>query len=223
MTIENILEKLYAAFKQAPYVHAVWLEGSRVEGLADEYSDYDVWVDVDDEAEQTVIDLAETTLKTFSNLDVKFELPKSHPHLRHVTYHVEGTGKFEVIEVNTQKHSRNYQFVKGVDKIQVIFDKDETIKYCEPKVDSGIVWVERELMRKNYLEAYAAYEFWLLKPLVELARIKYAPSKQEYDLKHIARDLPQELVGAFTELYQNQSSGDIEKHITTARHLRDAL
>lgn len=49
ITEKDITEILKSELQPLPYIYALWLEGSFAMGQADEYSDIDYWMDVDDE------------------------------------------------------------------------------------------------------------------------------------------------------------------------------
>jgi hypothetical protein len=232
---DEILQALSAALEGDSRVHAAWLEGSRAEQLADQYSDYDLWLDVDDGAEDDVYAEIEGVLTSLGRLDLRFEMPVRHPQLRHITYHIAGTDPFHRFEVNIQSHSRAFKFVEGVHFIRVLFDKDGTIvfedayevpdlrgtaDFLRQKFDAGLLWVERELQRGNYLDAYYAYELWLLRPLIELIRIRHTPSKTEFGLKHSHRDFPEEVRRRIEDLYRNSSLDDIQENVARATQLR---
>jgi predicted nucleotidyltransferase len=238
MDVQATLDSLYRGLETDERVYAVWLEGSRAEGYSDTYSDFDLWLDVEDGAEESVLELIERVLAGGARLDLKFEMPVENPYLRHLTYHIAGTDPFQRVEVNVQSHSRDFVFLRGVHQIEVIFTKDGAIRWADPEpelgleqrrqflldeFDVGVLWVERELRRSNYIEAFSTFETWLLRPLVELMRLKYAPAKSDFYLKHVVRDLPAPFVDELEALYRNRSLSDIADNVRRVRRLRDSL
>jgi hypothetical protein len=51
---QKIIKLLQDRLQPLGYVHALWLEGSIPQGHADEYSDIDIWIGVDDDKVFTI-------------------------------------------------------------------------------------------------------------------------------------------------------------------------
>ncbi|HXY18295.1 MAG TPA: aminoglycoside 6-adenylyltransferase [Candidatus Nitrosopolaris sp.] len=235
------LARLTNSLKQHTAVHAAWLEGSRGEGTNDEFSDMDIWVDVDDGREEEVYEHIESFLRKIGELDVDYAANIAHPLLRHRTYHIAGTNPFERLEINMQSHSRNFRFTEGVHNIKVLFDKDSTIKmerlnkealekelasrkrFLLEKIEFGELWVEKEIRRRKFLEALGMYNHFFAESIVELCRIKYSPYKISHGLKHIYTDLPQDIVRKIESIHQITSIEDIKEKITEVKDLAKEL
>jgi predicted nucleotidyltransferase len=52
---QEILAYLQAKLEPHPHVHALWLEGADARNKVDEYSDIDLWLDVEDGHEESVL------------------------------------------------------------------------------------------------------------------------------------------------------------------------
>ncbi|MFK7603671.1 hypothetical protein ACI3L1_15815, partial [Deinococcus sp. SM5_A1] len=59
-----LIERLHRQLKAVPYIHAVWLEGADAEGRADEYSDLDLWLDVDSGQQEKVFAVVREVVAT---------------------------------------------------------------------------------------------------------------------------------------------------------------
>lgn len=237
MDINRLLDIAIVHFESKSYVHSLWLEGSLAENEGDDYSDIDLWVDVDDDYAQQAIVEFRNMLAQHGNLDVDYEIEIEHSKLRHVTFHLDTMPEFARIELNVQNHSRELPFREGVDVIKVLLDKDNTVKYQQPeaididksikqqlaKIDFGDLWVRREINRGKYLEALDAFNHWIIEPLIVIARLKYKPYKTEYGLKHLSKDLPSELVCEIEELYKNSNVADISTNLNRSLRLKDRL
>ena len=58
------------------------------------------------------------------------------------------------------------------------------------------------------------YDKQILKPIVTMARIIYTPEIYDYELCHISRHLPKEVIEKIELLYKVNSFQDIEKNIS---------
>ena len=80
-------------------------------------------------------------------------------------------------------------------------------------------WLKKSIQRDNFLEALGYYHEKVLQPLVEILRIKYQPTKYDYYLKDISRDLPKEILTKLESLYKIDSMADIKSKIPKANRL----
>jgi hypothetical protein len=60
------------------------------------------------------------------------------------------------------------------------------------------------------------YEKQILKPIVTIARIIYTPDIYDYELCHISRHLPKDIVDKIAQLYKVNSFDDIDRNIKVA-------
>ena len=145
------------------------------------------------------------------------------PPFSHRVYHLANMNPYHFIEVTLHSHSNNYEFIEGIRKVKVLFDKDgittlkpfdknsydkmliERKKFLSEKIELGEISVKKEIIRKQFMDAMHNYQFWLVEPIIELARIKYAPLKISYGLKHGSRDLPKNTVAEIESLYMISS------------------
>jgi predicted nucleotidyltransferase len=235
------LKELQDLLQKEDSVYAMWLEGSLAEGYDDEYSDIDMWLDVDDDKARAIYGLIEDFLESKGPLDMNFDGRNWHPKIDHKTYHIAGRSPYEILEVNIQYHSRDFKFVDGVNIIKVLFDKAQVTKkipldktkfreeledrkqFLLEKIKIGQPFLEKQILRNTFLEALLYYNFWFLEPVVELARIKYSPTKISFGLKHISRDLPQELVQRIEDVYKVQSLEEIKSKVENVKLLAKEL
>lgn len=82
------------------------------------------------------------------------------------------------------------------------------------------VWVEKEINRNHFLQSFAAYQKYILIPLVEFIRLRYTPTKSGYHLSGISKDnIPQPIVKQLEDLYKISSLEDIKKKMKKANKL----
>jgi predicted nucleotidyltransferase len=226
----KIVEELKKVVEQDETVHAMWIAGSVAEGYDDELSDIDLWLDIDDGQDESVFGSIEKFLRSRGVLDVNFGEDMTPP-FSHKVYHLAHMDPYHFIEVTLHSHSHDYEFIEGIRKIKVLFDKDGVTKFKPfnknshnkmlqsrkqfliEKIEIGELSVRKEIARGQFMDAMHNYQFWLVEPTIELARIKYAPLKVSYGLKHGSRDLPKEVVAAIESLYIITSLEDLGNKI----------
>lgn len=228
---KKIIATINSEFISDEKVYAFWLEGADAIGTVDEYSDIDMWFDVEDGYEDMFINHIKETLINISPIEFFHEKYHNHPKIRQMFIRLSDTSKFLIIDLCIQSHSRKIEFIKEFEdeKVKVMFDKGDVIKYTNTDMNEFTqsinkrreeiiktyeffaVWIEKEIKRNNYLEALAYYNEYILCPLIELLRIIYAPTKSGFGSKHIKRDLPIDKVNMIEYLYKISSIEEIGK------------
>ena len=234
---DQIIKVIEGGLKNNPSVFAFWLEGADSTNTVDQYSDIDIWLDVEDGEESAVFSEVERALLKLGELDLFYELEHPHPQIRHKVLHLKDTPDSLLLDVCVQSHSRNFEFVRGLhDEPKVIFDKANAVKFREfdklefrRELEQRIYHLKNAFVQKSrvltkiergeFLEAMMYYQKWILEPLVELLRIKYIPRKRDYHFKHISRDLPKEVVRQLEDLCKIQSMEEIKQKVESATEL----
>ncbi len=230
----TIVDGLKDLLEQDSSIHAMWIAGSVAEGTADELSDVDLWLDIDDGKDQKVLVSIEKFLATKGTLDLNFGEGITPP-FTHMVYHLSHMNPLHFIEVNLHSHSHQFGLFDSLRKIKVLFDKDGTTKFKPidkveygkmlkdrrqfllEKIELGEMSVRKEITRHNFPDAMHNYLFWLVEPVIELARIKLSPLKITYNLKHASRDLPKDTVAEIESLYTVASLEDLKNKIDEVR------
>ena len=107
---------------------------------------------------------------------------------------------------------------KKVDKSKLNKELESRIHHLK-NIFQQDIRVITKIKRNDFLEATAYYHKWILGPLVELLRVKYAPYKRDYYLKHVSRDLPKTIVKKLEHLYRITSLNDMARKIRIAQKL----
>ena len=221
---QKIIEHLRKRLGERTDVHAFWIEGSVAQGYADEYSDIDLWLSVDDDKIFTIYDDIEPILAEIAPIDFCYQL-KNTAELGHIAYHLKGMSDFLTIDINTQGISRDVKLVDGVDEAKVIFDKKQVVDFrVYPPRDNNLdeartrlgdyyklisLSVVKSIKRSKPLEALYYYHL-ILRYATKFLRLKHGwHEKAEYDLKHVYRDLPEAETKQLEKFY-NVSVQDIE-------------
>lgn len=239
---EQIIKAIEDGLTSNPSVFAFWLEGADASGLLDEYSDMDIWLDVEDGQENSIFQNVEEILKKLGELDFAYEQEQPHPQIRHKNFHIKGTPDSLLLDVCIQSHSREFEFTKGLrgEEVKIIFDKPGVIKFKEfdenqwKKMQEKRVHhlkhifaqearVTKMIKRGEFIDAFHFYYKFILQPLSELLRIRYAPQQQAF-LKYISKDLPKDIAGKLENLYKVNSLEEMITKIEAAKQLfRDTL
>ena len=225
--------KNYAMSKD--YVYAMWLEGADGLNQVDEYSDLDFWFDVEDSKRNLFINDLVNHLSLLGKVDSRMD--QSTKEIYQSNIHLENTSEYLTIDLAAQNDSRDREdtcFTNGsiTEVPKVIFDRKNIITFQDQsKMDQeelNTVFEEKKnrilqysraikyIKRNEYLECFMEYEKQILKPIVTIARIIYTPYIYDYELCHISRHLPRDIVKNLEVLYKVNSFDDIEKNISLA-------
>ena len=235
---DGITKALTATLEPLPYIHALWLEGADANGMVDEYSDIDFWIDFDDEQENNAIAAVEEALARIGEIDLMEVLSHPHPKIRQRIYHLAGTSEFLMLDVCWQCHSRGDEIVfitgSNVENAQVLFDKSNVVRWkdYDPEDDADTheevitscqyrygqhSRVLKYIRRGLYLETYAYYNQYILNPLIDLLRVLYTPANTDYTLCHISHHIPADARVKLEWFAQIASLDDIEMRLEPAR------
>lgn len=227
---QEILAYLREKLEPHLHIHAFWLEGADARGTVDEFSDLDVWLDVEDGQEEIVLKQIEQCLSELGPLDLTHTVLHPHPQIRQRFFHLTGTSEFLIIDVCIQSHSREVEFSSG-DLVKTFFDKSNVIRFGETiekinvlgeakAIQSQVmlyrIWVLKALRRGHWLEAMSYYHECILEPLARVLRLRYTPEKFEYSFKHFDQDLPEDVIRQLKTLTQIDSGERLESNLNQA-------
>lgn len=234
---DRIIQLLKGKYQTDDRVNAFWLEGSDGLGRNDEYSDLDIWLDVEDGHEQAVLDESAAALATLAPLDLDQIYDHPHPKIFQRNMHLAGTSEYLLVDFCLQSRSRGSEgctFVEGdvAEQPLIIFDKKQVVTIIPPPPtnreeiarvyrECAETWEQRArvvkyLHRALYLEAYAYYAKYVAAQLVVLARLLHTPRHWDYGPVHISHHLPKALVEKLERLHQVTSLEDIAARLPEA-------
>lgn len=206
----------------------------------DEYSDLDIWFDVEDSKRDSFIQELVEELSKIGRIDSA--MTKVSDVIYQSNIHLENTSEYLTLDLAAQKDSRDRDdtcFIKGsiIELPKIIFDRKNVISFKDPdKLDKELLnkvfeekknrilqysRVTKYIKRNQYLECFMEYDKQILKPIVTIARIIYTPDLYDYELCHISRHMPIEIVKKIEVLHKISSFDDIEKNIKLALELLD--
>ena len=222
------------------YVYAMWLEGADGLNQVDEYSDLDFWFDVEDSKRDAFIEELIEKISEIGKIDSRMNKISSEIYQSNI--HLENTSEFLTLDLAAQNDSRDRYatcFTKGsiTEVPLVIFDRKNIISFKEPdkinKEELTNIFEEKKnrilqysrvtkyIKRNQYLECFMEYDKQIVKPIITIARIIYTPDIYDYELCHITRHLPKEMVEKIEKLCKVRSFEDIEKNIKLSLEMLD--
>lgn len=244
MTRRDIIDHLHHAMENDPLVYAMWLEGADGLGCADEYSDVDFWLDVEDGHEEEILAKCRAELEALGNIDFFADKHHSHPQIFQHALHIEGTSKYWLLDICVQSHSRGSKGATYVENDiaelpEVLFDKCGLVTILpEPEPDMvqlNAVYedsvnafeqrsrAEKYILRKEFPELVTHYIKYVCDPIIALARAVHTPRHCEYGTTHISRHLPRKLVAEIEKLYRFSSIEDVERNILLSEQLFEQI
>lgn len=224
------------------YVYAMWLEGADGLNQVDEYSDLDFWFDVEDSKRDAFIEELIEKISEIGKIDSRMNKISSEIYQSNI--HLENTSEFLTLDLAAQNDSRDRYatcFTKGsiTEVPLVIFDRKNIISFKEPdkinKEELTNIFEEKKnrilqysrvtkyIKRNQYLECFMEYDKQIVKPIITIARIIYTPDIYDYELCHITRHLPKEMVEKIEKLCKVRSFEDIEKNIKLSLEMLDSF
>lgn len=231
---EQIIGAVRSGLENNPLVYAFWLEGSGATGAMDEYSDLDLWLDVEDGKEDEILEEAKTVFSNLGSIDYSYQPEKPHPKILYKIFHIADTPEFLLLDVNIQSHSRKFVFTKGLrgEEVRVVFDKAGVVKFKDfdeqdfrksqehaafhlKKMFAQQARVKAMAKRNEFIDAFRYYYKYIVEPITQLLRMKYAPSQPTF-VKYISKDLPKNVLAELENLYKVQSTEDILSKIDLA-------
>ena len=107
---DAVLQALRSALKPLPYVIAMWEGGSAAWGRADEWSDIDLQILVEDERSTDTFAHVDRALESLSPIDLRFEVPQPtwHGH-EQVFYRLRDAGEYRIVDVAVMRRSSHHQ------------------------------------------------------------------------------------------------------------------
>lgn len=212
---ETILGSLRQALEPLSYFQAMWEGGAAAFDRTDEWSDIDLMFAVDDGSVSNAAAALEAALLDLAPFQRRLPMPPNiwHGHWQ-CFYQLEGASPYLMIDAVIMKTSATNKFLEREihGQARVHFDKTgfvqtppldraallerlktrvETLRVQFPMFQTLIT---KELPRGNSMEAAAFYQGYLVRPLVELLRIQYAPYHHDFFSRYLYYDLPSEVV-----------------------------
>lgn len=232
LTREVIVETLVSTLEPLDYVHAFYEGGAAAFSRIDEWSDIDLYAVADDDKIDVVFLVVEKTLKQLSLIEQKLRTPHlPWPGVFQTFYRLANTSEFLLIDLAVLGPSAPEKFLEPFIHGNVIFyfNKNGAVKpagfekemYCKKLRDRLQVMqarfkmfnnlVQKEIYRRNYLEAMEWYHVFTLTTLVEALRMEHNPTHHDFRMRYVHYELPTQTVRRLENLYFVKNADDLQK------------
>ncbi|MGF7060184.1 hypothetical protein [Brassicibacter mesophilus] len=219
---DDILKSIIETLKPLEYVYGMWQCGSAAFKRVDEWSDVDIIIDVADDKTEEVFKKVDNALETLSPIENSFGVFKTiWQGAYQKVYKLKDTNRFLAIDVCAIQHSSSSKFlekeihgdvfvhfdkknitnIKPIDKIKFAEKLNERVQQLENTFKLFQYLTEKELYRKNYMEALSYYNNFTLNPLVEVLRIRHKPFRYNFKSRYLYYDLPEDVVNRLHDFY----------------------
>ncbi len=219
---ESIITAVITALRPLEYIHAVWEGGAASWGRVDDWSDIDLYVVCNDDCVEDTFAVLERTISELDEIDLRFRVPEPawHGHSQ-VFWRLKTASPFLFLDIAVMKKSSKDKFLQyrihgkpyiHFDKIGIVEeDPVDPIVYADQlakrlavlKTQFAMfqVLVLKELNRGNCMEALSYYLSYVLRPLVEVLRMKHTPWHYRFFTTYIYYEMPQEITDRLQRLY----------------------
>lgn len=217
---KTIIDKIITTLKPLNFAYAMWEGGAAAYNRVDDWSDINLNIVVNDDYVEEIFNAVDNALKSLSTIEYKYFLPQPawHGHSQ-AFYQLANSSKYLIVNLLIIKHSSSNKFLETEvhGNVVVYFDKifitphnidtkgffkkiQIRIKDIENREQLIETIVNKQLNRKNYIEAFDYYYSSLLDLLVEILRIRYSPYHYNFKALNISYDLPEDVVKSLKEL-----------------------
>jgi hypothetical protein len=195
-------------------------------------------IDAEDDRTDDVFQEVEATLTELSPIETKYELPQPawHGHAQ-TFYRFSEASRFLLLDLVVLKHSNPRKFLEReihgravvyFDKARVTdppaFDYEDLHSTLKDRIahhtntfDLFQILPLKELERKNWIEALSFYMSFTLRPLIELLRMKYQPTRYNFFTRYIQYEFPPEIVDELHELFFIADEHELKSKLTMAQ------
>lgn len=224
ITRELILDTIQEAIEPLDYVYAMWEGGAASWNRLDEWSDIDLQIDADKDKVPQVFEILEKALEEkVSPIDLKFSLPEPAWHGHHQTfYRLEKASPYLFLDLVIMDHGNDKIRLNEIEihgETTAIFDKanvvkgvhidmDEWNQNLQKKLETQKVLFDlflplttKEIHRGNAIEAIAYYQGTSLKRLLMALRMKYSPTRYDFEYRYVYYEFPEDVVKRLESFY----------------------
>lgn len=242
---EDILSALQQWLAPLDYVYAMWQGGAAAFARVDAWSDIDLCLDIADDQIEAVVVAVDEALSALSPLSARFRLPEPtwHGHAQ-VFYQLRDANPFLMVDCVFMRHSHPHKLLQPEQHGQAVvhFDKvgvvqappwDEAsqqtrrqarLAYWSGFLSWSSVLVEKEIARRRSLDALGYYQSVVIRPLVELLRLRYDPARYEFHLRYLHLVLPPAIAERLARLAYVADLADLShKHAEARLWMRQLL
>lgn len=208
---EDVMSALADALTPLVYVHAFWEGGAPGYGRLDEWSDIDAYILVDDGKVEQTFRTVERTLGSLSGIEQKYDIGATPwPGVFQAFYRLENASKYLILDLAVITTKSEEKFLEPEVHGAAIFrfnkrgrakpkalDEDELeakiqkrLERLKARFEMFRMFVQKEMNRKNWIEAVDLYRLVVLDSLTEALRMKHKPIHYDFRTRYIRYELP---------------------------------
>lgn len=230
LTRDEITGAIAGALEPLDFVYAMWEGGAVANDRADQWSDIDICVAAEDNRVKDLFPVVERALEALAPIELKYDVlaPTLGEYVQ-AFYRLEGAGKFMLVDFAVFKLSAEDKLLEPEIHGNAIFHFNKRGAVEVPALDPGkhiaamktalertrgkcqmfAPFVEKEIMRGDYLRALDLYQRLVLGALVQALRMKHKPEHYDFGLSYNRHHLPAEVVGRLEDLYFVRDGKDL--------------
>lgn len=208
---EDVMSALADALTPLVCVHAFWEGGAPGYGRLDEWSDIDAYILVDDGKVEQTFRTVERTLGSLSGIEQKYDIGATPwPGVFQAFYRLENASKYLILDLAVITTKSEEKFLEPEVHGAAIFrfnkrgrakpkalDEDELeakiqkrLERLKARFEMFRMFVQKEMNRKNWIEAVDLYRLVVLDSLTEALRMKHKPIHYDFRTRYIHYELP---------------------------------
>lgn len=228
---DRISDAVTEALRPLPTVFAGWEGGSAAFGAVDAYSDIDLeYIVADDAAFDDLYALAERAIEAVSPITA------SHTPLKGRYYKLKDGGDFLLVDLifhraadpddylDIERHGKRLPFFdKGnwlrpnpLDTGALAVQRNRRYRELQTWFPMSQVFVRKAILRGQHVEAVNAFWACTLKPLADLLRLRYCPTRWDFGVRYLDRDLPPAVYDQVRDLALVTDLADLEVKLARA-------
>jgi predicted nucleotidyltransferase len=232
----RLIESIAAAARREEGVLALWECGSAAFGRVDEYSDIDLCVLVAAGQVEVIADAIRTALSSIARISNECR-KQTDSGSTQFFWQFEGLPAYNFVDIDFAEYNdcavKIDPSVEGEPIIHldrcgylnvVAESPDERQLRVGPRISEiarvfeiSSVLVERHILRGHALHAYGEYQRSMIRPLIELLRIKHCPQRSSWHTTYIAWDLPAEVNERLRSLVMVSSLEQMDRNLAVVQ------
>jgi hypothetical protein len=228
---DRISDAVTQALRPLPTVFAGWEGGSAAFGAVDAYSDIDLeYIVADDASFDDLYAVAERAIEAVSPITA------SHAPLKGRYYKLKDAGDFLLVDLiflragdpdhrlDIERHGErvplfdkaNWLQPSPLDTGALSAQRDRRYRELQAWFPMSQVFVRKAILRGQHVEAVNAFWACTLKPLADLLRMRYCPTRWDFGVRYLDRDLPRAVYDQVRDLALVRDLADLEVKLAKA-------
>ena len=244
ITREEIVRVIRERIEPLPFVQSFFEAGSVSFGNDDELSDMDLVVDAEDGRAGEVFCEVEEALNVLAPFDSVWRVPEPAWHgYSQRFYHLAGTPEYLYVDflVRADGKPPRLNEVEQHGTPRVYFDKtgvtavahlgteglEEKLAARVESISGSLpmlaAFVRKEIARGNAADAMHYYQTGVLRPLVELLRIRLSPLRHTFGLRYLKQDIGEENANRIAKLSYAKDMDELMECVAEAQRWFEEL